>query len=166
MIWIQNVTIQKQILMLIPHATNITFYHSQAKLINPPLGGMLRSLNPGNFIVKDYYWSHYITPNDQEGTTALIIRKICKPANASDRYFNITNATIPLFGPGIGTAGNFFVSNIFSELYRRTDPYLENINWSNVHASWLPSIIFVGNFQSTLVLKNIITVNSSSIYSS
>ena len=148
------------------HLTNGTFYNSQAKIINPVKGDLLKSELPGNFIIKDYYCSTYIAPNEHKGTLNLLIQSKCRPDDAADRYFNITNATIPVLEPGVGTAGNFLLTNINSELYRKTDSYLENINWSNVQASWLPSISFIGNLQSVLVLRNIITVNSSSIYSS
>ena len=98
------------------------------KIINPVKGDLLKSELPGNFILKNYYCSAYIAPNEQKGTLDLLIQSKCRPDDATDRYFNVTNATIPVLGLGVGTAGNFILTNINSELYRKTDSYLENIS--------------------------------------
>ena len=101
------------------------------KIINPVKGDLLKSELPGNFILKNYYCSAYIALNEQKGTLNLLIQSKCRPDDATDRYFNITNtedATIPILKPGVGTAGNFILTNINSKLYRKTYSYLENIN--------------------------------------
>ena len=147
------------------HVTNVTFYNSQTKVINPPIGAMLESELPGDFIITDYYWSNYVATNDQKGTTGLIIQATWLPNDAPDRFYNITNATIPILDQGLNVASNYLVTDISTELYRITDSYLENINWSNAYASNLPSIIFFGNLRSAIVMKNFISVNSSSFYS-
>ena len=146
------------------YITNITWYNTQNKVVNPPTGSMLKSELPGNFIIKDYYWSNHVPLNDQFGATGLIYQATCAPEDAANRYYNVTNGTIPVQQPGIGVASNFFVANIVNDIYRSTDSYLFDIDVSNVYASSIPSIFYIGNIQSAMIMRNWVTINNTSVY--
>ena len=55
------------------YVINGTFYYSQTKVINPVKGDQLKSELPGSMIIKDYYSSTYLDPNEQKVTLSLLV---------------------------------------------------------------------------------------------
>ena len=63
-----------------------------------------------------------------------------------------------------GLVGNFIHLRIDSDIYRVTESYLVDMNISNLNAALYPTIIFIGNLHSFVVMQRLISIDSSNVY--
>ena len=76
-----------------------------------------------------------------------------------ERYFNVTNATLSVLQEGFG---DFIHAQLDTDIYRATKCFLFDANTSNVKASIYSPISYIGNHQSSLVIKGLLSVDSTS----
>ena len=90
-------------------------------------------------IIKDYYSSTYFDPNEQENTLSLVMTSAWIAETDEDRYFNVTNATIPVLHLN-GLVRNFIHLRIDSDIYRVIESYLVDMDISNLNAALYPAL--------------------------
>ena len=79
---------------------NITFYYGAEKAVFPIRKQILRNQQPGAFIVNNYYSEIYITRGEQFGILVLYLSNNWMRDTDLVRYFNLTNATMPILEEG------------------------------------------------------------------
>ena len=78
------------------------------------------------------------------------------------RYFNLTNATVPIEG-GTGDTTNYIIYRVDIDIYQKSLGYFENIDLSN-NTGLYPPLTSYGNFQSDFILNGLRASNSTAIF--
>ena len=110
------------------YVKNVNIHNSQDRIVFPSVFAALENQLPGDMVVENYISTTYIRFDEQSGMLNFIVQPRCVVDSDKDRYYNITNATVPLETP---FTANFLYFRIIDDIYRKTYGFFDDINCSN-----------------------------------